>query len=154
MDTFADLFKKKNIAQIFLLIIFIIYLIMGYTTPSNISNFIQTPFGKILVIILSIALFFKTNHLVGILGFFVAYELIRRSYISTGNYAIDHYLSSENSKYKDLTALNQFPYTLEQEVVKKMAPINQNYDMTHQSSWTSVLDNLHDAAPIGYKGVI
>jgi hypothetical protein len=48
--------------------------------------------------------------------------------------------------------MNQFPYTLEQEVVKKMAPAKESYDYT-PSSFSPVLDDTYDAAPIDYTGV-
>ena len=50
--------------------------------------------------------------------------------------------------------MNQFPYTLEQEVVKKMAPIKQTEDTQTPSTFSPILDNLYDAAPIGYTGVV
>jgi hypothetical protein len=50
---------------------------------------------------------------------------------------------------------NQFPYTLEQEVVKKMAPLNKaDTSGSNTYSFNPVLDDLHDAAPVNYTGVI
>jgi hypothetical protein len=49
--------------------------------------------------------------------------------------------------------MNQFPYTLEQEVVKKMAPMKFS-DSTTTSSFSPVLDDTYDAAPIDYTGVV
>jgi hypothetical protein len=54
----------------------------------------------------------------------------------------------------NLTAMNHFPYTLEQEVVSKMAPINNTVDPNAVSNFMPVLDNIHDAAPVGYSGVV
>ena len=148
-----DLFKKENMGQIILIILFIIYLIMGYNTPEPIASIIDTTYGKIFVILIALVLFAFTNPVLGIIGFLVAYELIRKSSISTGSYGLDKYLPTETKKFTELTALNQFPYTLEQEVVKKMAPIRQQND-TIQTTFVPVLDNLYDAAPIDYMGVV
>jgi hypothetical protein len=46
------------------------------------------------------------------------------------------------------TAFNQFPYTLEQEVVAKMAPIARSGSSLVPASYKPLLDNLHDAAPL------
>ena len=148
-----DLFQKENMGQIILIILFIIYLIMGYNTPEPIASIIDTTYGKIFVILIALVLFAFTNPVLGIIGFLVAYELIRKSSISTGSYGLDKYLPTETKKFTELTALNQFPYTLEQEVVKKMAPIRQQND-TIQTTFVPVLDNLYDAAPIDYMGVV
>jgi hypothetical protein len=61
---------------------------------------------------------------------------------------------TETKKSSNLSAMNQFPYTLEQEVVKKMAPIKQTEDTQTPSTFSPILDNLYDAAPIGYTGVV
>ena len=52
------------------------------------------------------------------------------------------------------TFLLVYPYTLEQEVVSKMAPINTSDEYTGPPPFAPILDNLHEAAPIGYTGVI
>jgi hypothetical protein len=49
------------------------------------------------------------------------------------------------------TAFNQFPYTLEQEVVAKMAPIVHTGYSINSASYKPLLDNLYDAAPINSK---
>lgn len=150
-----DLFQKENMGQIILIILFIIYLIMGYNTPEPIASIIDTTYGKIFVILIALVLFAFTNPVLGIIGFLVAYELIRKSSISTGTYGLDKYLPTETKKFTELTALNQFPYTLEQEVVKKMAPIRQQNDTIQEgTTFVPVLDNLYDAAPIDYMGVV
>ena len=51
-------------------------------------------------------------------------------------------------KFSNLSAMNQFPYTLEQEIVKKMTPSHKNYRMDPSATYNPVLDNLHDATPI------
>ena len=57
------------------------------------------------------------------LGMVAAYQLIRRSSLTTGTHGIRTMLPSEEKKGKIFTALNQFPETLEEETVKKMKPM-------------------------------
>ena len=154
MDSFKDLFKKQNKGEILLTIILIIYILMGYKTPESIAKMIDTVYGKIVVIVIAIILFSYTNPILGVIGFYVAFDLIKKSSETTGTYALDKYVPTEEKKESQLNAMNQFPYTLEQEVVKKMAPINNTIDATGASPYSPVLDNLYDAAPINYTGVV
>lgn len=154
MDSFSDLFKKENMGQVVLCLLFIIYLIMGYKMPDSVAGVVDTIYGKIIVVIVALVLFSFANPILGVLGFFVAFELIRRSSMTTGTYALDHYVPTEVKKESELNAMNQFPYTLEQEVVKKMAPIKENCEPGSTGDFSPVLDDTYDAAPIDYNGVV
>ena len=155
MDS-SSLFKQKNMGQLILCIIFIIYLLMGKSTPPQvISEFINTMGGKVIVIVISLIILVKYNPILGILGLLVAYSLIKNSSTVGGVYGLNKYLPTEKKKFNAMTEYNQFPYTLEQEVVKKMAPINRyESSISKTYSFNPVLDDLHDAAPIDYKGVV
>ena len=153
MDSFSDLFKKENSGQVVLAILFIIYLVSGYKTPDSVANVIDTIYGKIIVVVVALILFSYVNPILGVLSFIVAFDLIRKSSMSTGTFALDHYIPTEVKKESNLNAMNQFPYTLEQEVVKKMAPIKFPVDAS-PSSFSPVLDDTYDAAPIDYMGVV
>jgi hypothetical protein len=153
-----DLFKKQKIGtgEVILAIVFIIYLIMGYKTPDSIAKLVNTPLGKIIILFVVLLLFISSNPILGVLGIFVAFHLINQSSSTpTGSFALQSYVPTEKKKYSAMTQYNQFPYTLEQEVVKKMAPLSNTGNVSaNESKFSPVLDNLHDAAPIHYKGVI
>ena len=153
MDSFSDLFKKENSGQVVLAILFIVYLISGYKTPDTVASVIDTIYGKIVVVVVALILFSYANPILGVIGFIVAFDLIRKSSMSTGTFALEHYVPTEIKKESNLNAMNQFPYTLEQEVVKKMAPMKISSDIT-TSSFSPVLDDTYDAAPIDYMGVV
>jgi hypothetical protein len=148
MNSFSDLFKKEHAGQLILVILFIIYLIMGYKTPETVATLIDTLVGKIVIILIVIYLFIHSNPILAVLALLVGFDLIRRSSIATGTDAIARFAPCEDSKSSQFTAFNQFPYTLEQEVVKKMAPIVQSGSSLTQASYKPVLDNLHDATPL------
>ena len=139
-----SLFKKQHMGELLLAILFIIYLIMGYNTPGPLANMIDTLYGKVIVVILALALFVKCHPAIGVLGLIVAFELIRRSTAD----AVDQYIPSEEQKSQNLTAFNQFPYTLEQEIVKKMTPNRSQGSFLPQSSFKPLLENNYDASPI------
>jgi hypothetical protein len=148
MEGFSGLFKKENMSQLSLAILFIIYLIMGYKTPEPLANLIDTLVGKIAIFIMVIYIFMNANPILAVLSLFVAFDLIRRSSSATGIDALKKYLPTEEKKSSQFTAFNQFPYTLEQEVVKKMAPIVQSGSSLSKPSYKPLLENLHDASTI------
>jgi hypothetical protein len=134
--------------ELVLIILFIIYLIMGYKTPEPIANLVDTLVGKIVIFIVVIYLFLNANPILAVLALFVAFDLIRRSSAATGISALKKYAPSEEKKTSQFTAFNQFPYTLEQEVVKKMAPIMQSGSTLTAPSYKPLLENLYDASPL------
>ena len=148
MDHFSSLFKKEKIGEFLLLILFVIYLIMGYKTPEPVANILDTLPGKIIIIIIVIAMFLYTNPLLAVLSLFVAFDLIRRSSQTTGLDALRKYEPSEEKKMSQFTAYNQFPYTLEQEMVKKMAPILHGGTTLSKPSYKPFIENLYDASPL------
>lgn len=148
MEGFSELFKKENMSQLLLTILFMIYLIMGYKTPEPVANVVDSLVGKVVIFITVITLFMHANPILAVLSLFVAFDLIRRSSAATGIDALKKYLPTEEKKSSQFTAFNQFPYTLEQEVVKKMAPIVQSGSSLTKPSYKPLLENLHDASAI------
>jgi hypothetical protein len=150
MKEFSNLFKKENMGQLILSILFVIYLLMGYNTPMSLAELIDTPVGKIAVIIVALCILSTSNPILGILALFVAYELIRRSSIALRG-ELKNYIPSESKKSDQFSAFNQneFPYTLEQEMVGKMTIQNNNINLSftdNASSFKPILDNTHNAS--------
>lgn len=148
MESFSSLFKKEHMGELVLVILFIIYLILGLKTPEPVANLVDTLVGKIVLFIIVVYLFMHSNPILAVLSLFVAFDLIRRSSMATGLDALQKYAPSEDKKFSQFTAFNQFPYTLEQEVVAKMAPIAKSGYSITQASYKPMLDNLHDAATL------
>jgi hypothetical protein len=148
MESFSSLFKKQHMGELVLVILLIIYLILGLKTPEPVANLIDTLVGKIVIIIIVIYLFMHANPILAVLALLVAFDLIRRSSMATGLDALQKFAPSEEKKSSQFTAFNQFPYTLEQEVVAKMAPIMKSGSSLTQASYKPLLDNLYDASPI------
>ena len=144
----SDFTNKLSSLEITALVVFVLYIIFPFRTPSFLIGVVNTPVGLVTILIITLFLFFYTNPILGVIGFFVAYDLIRRSSVSTGNFGIDNYLPTEETKQAKMSSYNQYPYTLEQEMVKKMAPINQTGSTLTQSSYKPVLDNTHEASQL------
>lgn len=148
--------ERKNMSQLILTILFLIYLVFGYKTPNDLAILIDNIWGKAIIIIIAIVLFAVCNPILGILGFFVAYKLIITSNIDSGNYGKQHYIPTEERKYAEMINNNEYPYTLEQEVIKLRAPIYDynTDDINNTYSFTPILDDQKNAASINYNGFI
>jgi hypothetical protein len=148
MDSFTELLKKEHMGEFILIILMIIYLVLGFRTPDIIANLIDNIIGKVVVILVVIYLFMHANPILAVVAALVAFDLMRRSSETTGLGALQAYAPSEQKKMSQFTAFNQFPYTLEQEVVAKMAPIVRSGSSLSSASYKPLLDNLHDASPL------
>ena len=148
MESFSSLFKKEHMGELVLVILFIIYLILGFKTPEPVANLVDTLVGKIVIFFIVIYLFMHANPILAVLAALVAFDLMRRSNDATGLGALSAYAPSEKKKMSQFTAFNQFPYTLEQEVVSKMAPIVRSGSSITPPSYKPLLENLYDASPV------
>jgi hypothetical protein len=147
MDYFSSLFDKKNMPQLVLAVLFVIYLVMGYKMPENVANAIDTTFGKIIVVVVALMLFAYSNPILGVLSLIVAYQLIRSASVKTGMAALEEYYPTEQKKWSPFTHTNQFPYTLEQEMVKKMT--TQKFNTTYvKTPFRPTLEDNHNATPL------
>jgi hypothetical protein len=146
MDSFTELFKKEHTGEFILIVLMIIYLILGLKTPEIIAIMIDNVIGKVVIVLVVIYLFMHANPILAVLAALVAFDLMRRSNDSTGLGALSAYAPSEKKKMSQFSAFNQFPYTLEQEVVAKMVPIVRSGSSLSPPSYKPLLDNLHDAS--------
>jgi hypothetical protein len=148
----SSLFKKENAGELVLAILFIIYLIMGYQTPEPVASMLDSLVGKIVMFVIVIYMFMNHNAVLAVLALFVAFDLIRRSSATTGDTMtinqLKKFAPSEKNKMSQFTAFNQFPYTLEQEVIKKMAPVVKPGSSVSKASYKPLLENLYDASPL------
>jgi hypothetical protein len=147
MEYINNLLEKRNMPQLLLVILFIIYLIMGFKMPDPVANVIDSNTGKVVVALVALLLFGYSNPILGVLGIMVAYHLIKSSSEKTGMAALEKYYPTEEKKWSPFTPTHQFPYTLEQEVVKQMAP--QKFNSTYvKAPYRPMLDDTYDAAKI------
>lgn len=121
-----------------------IFIASNMKVPQEIAKLIDTTFGKIIIIILALSLF-SVHHILGGVGLIFAYELIKRSeqkYTNNNNI----FLPSEMKKGVHFDAFNQFPVTLEEEMVNKLVPISRK-DLG-SPEYKPTMGKLHDAAKI------
>jgi len=148
MESLTQLINKGHRAELILVILMVIYLIMGLKTPDVVANIVDTIVGKVVIILVVGYLFIHANPILAVLAALVAFDLMRRASQATGLDALKKYMPSEEKKTSQFTAFNQFPYTLEQEVVAKMAPIVRTGSPLSHASYKPMLNNIYDASPL------
>ena len=133
----------KNGAQHLLTGLFVLYIVFGVDPPLALAKIIDTPLGNIAVILAVLCLFSYSNPVLIVLGILVAHKLIRRSMATTGSLAVEMYYPTEERKWAGVPKMHEFPYTLEQEMVKKMTA-RPDTDFT-KAPFRPVLNDVHDA---------
>lgn len=119
------------------------FVVCDIEVPLVLAELIDNPIGKIGVAVLALCLLSK-NTLAGVVGIVAAYVLIQRSEGKTGSYGERNFLPSENKKLSHLNSMNQFPSTLEEDVINTMLPMNRNIDLS-LPEFKPVLEDNHDA---------
>jgi len=138
-----------------LTVLLVLFILLDIRIPTEVANLIDTLFGRILVTGAALSLFFVRNVLLGVLGIVAAYELLRRSEESAATTEVETtYVENPSEKYipserrqADLSALNQFPVTLEETVIHNMIPFVSGENLP-PASFRPTLDSLYDAAKI------
>lgn len=141
---------EKDMHHYILAILLAIFIVSDMSVPKSIEELSHTLLGKVLIIGGALSLLFA-HPLLGALGIVAAYRLISSSVAfpveATGNLPIGRPTQVQApmpSRYGNLTPTNQFPMTVEEEVIRKMLPIEVG--RLPAASYKPMLDKLHDAA--------
>ena len=138
---FKSVMKNKH--HLVLTILLCVFIVFDIQVPNALANMVDNPIGKIAVAALALCLL-SMNTLLGVIGLVAAYVLIQRSADTTGTQAEKDYLPSEAKKKAVLSAMNQFPMTVEEEVIAKMLPMNNQVDLS-EAEFKPVLGDTHNA---------
>ena len=146
-------FDLKSISplEILLFVLFVVYIVFSIPTPFFLIPLLDSPLGLGFVIITTLYLFLYTTPILGILSIFVAYEMLRRSSKGTGSTPIMKYTPTQAKKDKYMKEMNPPTnvLTLEEEIVKQMAPIGKSDPSTYMdTSYKPVADKLIDGVAL------
>lgn len=136
VNYFEELLQEKNYHQVALVIIFLVYIFLNNVKmPHVIAEGVSSMIGTVIVIIVTLGLLFNSNPIVGILGIVVAYLLIERSNQQMKNKSsVATVMEKEMEKMDTFFKVeNQFPKTLEEEVVEKRTLHKSKRDITGPS---------------------
>jgi hypothetical protein len=138
-------FEKAH--QLVIAVLLVLYLLLDVETPKYLANLVDTTLGNVVVMLLAVTLLLSSNIVVGLLALVAGYELIQRSRSVTGNLQLKQIKNAEKIKVEMLKDYNNYPVTLEEEVVSKMAPLVHD-NSTSSGNFKPVLNNLHDASSV------
>ena len=135
---------SKNKHHLLLVILLTLFIVFDVPLPDFVSELVDNPVGKVVVAIGALCML-SVNPLIGVLSVIAAFVLIQRSSFGTGSYGLNNFLPTESKKSSHLVAMNDFPVTVEEEVISKMLPV-ANYEDVSQPEYKPVLDDNYDAA--------
>ena len=140
------LFKimKKDTHNYILATLLIIFIVSDVQVPDMVAELVDTALGKIIVAMVALSLF-GAHPVVGAIGLVAAYQLVIRS---EGHYAMTTYMPSEKRKSEVLSIINQFPTTVEEEVIANQIPYVFKHTSSGNSPYKGVQDKLHGAAKL------
>jgi len=145
-QTFRSLSKYEAI----LMVLFVIYLIFDIQPPDAFAAVVDTPIGMVLVLLLTLMNFMRSNVILGVIGLFVAYEVVRRSARINNRVPMEIYTPSQMNKDIELIQMNPpESKSLEEEMVDKMAPVGKSSMITFtMSEYKPVATETHNASTI------
>jgi hypothetical protein len=146
MQKLLNKLKAERKEHLVFVVLLIIYILLDIQLPTFLVNVVDTIYGKVILYLLALHVFLNVNKVAGVLAFVAAYTMIRRASMQRGTFAIRNYLPSEESKVMDFAKFNDYPYTLEEEEVSRMAPLVRN-ETSSGSDFKPVLDEIHNASP-------
>jgi hypothetical protein len=147
MKMLKELMKTEQKHQLLLGLLFAVYLLFNIETPEPIAELVDTQLGNVVVVLLALSVFISSGPLVGILAFIAAHCLIKRSSKKTGTYYMKDNGRAEEIKMEVLNKYNDFPVTLEEQVVANMVPLVK-HPPAPNSNYKPVLNKLHNASSL------
>lgn len=120
--------------------------IVGVKLPFMFAEMIDTLVGKAVLIVLVLLLFMRSP-VVGVLAMIAVFELIRQAEHTTGTAQKRLFLPTDEHRGRFYTAMNQFPVTVEEEVVANMVPPVYEHPM-HVATFHDSKTDTHDAARV------
>ena len=134
----------KDKHHLLLTVLLSIFIVFDIKVPLVLAELVDNPLGKIMVAALSLCLL-SMNLVAGVVSLVAAFVLIQRSSESTGTVGERNYMPTEAKKTVHLSAMNQFPVTVEEEVISKMLPSTGDRDAS-PAEYKPVMGDIHDAS--------
>jgi hypothetical protein len=146
----SNTFRSLSTYEAILLVLFVIYLVFDIQPPDAFAAVVDTPIGMVLVLLLTLMNFMRSNVILGVLGLFVAYEVVRRSARINNRVPMMMYTPSQMKKDVELVQMNPpKEQSLEEELVEKMAPVGQSSLITYtMSEYKPIATQTHNASSV------
>ncbi len=125
----------------------IAYLVLGLPVPEVVATMLAHPAGQFALVALVGGVAYAAHPGVAVLAAVAAAQVWTRSGAGAWTWGSDADRASQRRE-ADIHAFNQFPYTLEQEMVALRAPLVGAGMPVTTPTYKPVLDTLHDATPV------
>lgn len=132
--------KQLSVLEIVTLVVLSIFIIVPLYPPVPLANLIESFLGKLAVLVISLLLLSNVKPVIGIVGLYAAFVLVYRSsshLLPKNNFAIPE----TRKEFDKMASHNQFPVTLEEEVVQKRVPVDNQSIKTIGESYKPVYDS-------------
>ena len=140
---FQDLLKKQNQNQLVLGIVLFIYILFDVPVPEVVTPFINSLLGQVVLVLVAIMLLIYFNPILGVLGLFVAFLMIRKTSSSLIPQTPVSTVTQDqkNSDMRKMNAeRNKNKESLEESVINNMKPLVSNNNFSN-ASYKPVLDD-------------
>lgn len=137
---------KMNSLDLLILSLLSYVVIMGVRLPLVVAEMLDTIIGKVVLVMLALLLFLRSP-LLGVMAMIAVFELIRRAEHVTGTSQMRLFLPTDEHRGEFYTAMNQFPVTVEEEVIAKMIPRVSEYPM-HIATFKPSKTDIGQASPV------
>jgi hypothetical protein len=141
-------FRSLSKLEMAILVLFAIYIALDIQMPESVASYIDSPLGMVGVLLVALFMFVYYNPILGVVGLFVAYEVVRRSARMNNRVPMMTYVPTQAKKDAEMSEMNPVvPTSLEEEVVAQMAPIGKSSLITYVTSeYKPVAENVHNAS--------
>ena len=95
MKSVLSFMKKQSQLHLTLITLIVLFIVTDINVPAPLASMIDTTIGNLVIIVFALGLLVNEKPIVGVLGVIAAYELIKRSSVKTGTFAVRRYLPSE-----------------------------------------------------------
>ena len=132
--------KQLSILEIVTLGILSIFIVTPLYPPIILADLIDTTLGKVSVLLISLLLLSNVKPVIGVVGLYAVFVLVYRSsshILPKNNFAIPE----TRKEFDKMASHNQFPITLEEEVVQKRVPVENQSIKTVGESYKPVYDS-------------
>jgi len=146
MSSFNKLLKKDQ-HYLVLMVLLAVFIVLDIQVPAAVAELVDTIVGKIIIGVIALSMCTSKQPILCALSLLAAYELIRRSSNSNIGPAVMKFIPTEAKKSGHLSAMNQFPVTVEEQVVAEMIPQEAAPILT-SPSFKPTQSKLHDAAKL------
>tara|TARA_B100001250_G_C19419044_1_gene622386 strand:- start:64 stop:507 length:444 start_codon:yes stop_codon:yes gene_type:complete len=146
MSSFNKLLKKDQ-HYLVLMVLLAVFIVLDIQVPAAVAELVDTIVGKIIIVVIALSMCTSKQPILCALSLLAAYELIRRSSNSNIGPAVMKFIPTEAKKSGHLSAMNQFPVTVEEQVIAEMIPQEAAPILT-APSFKPTQSKLHDAAKL------